>query len=425
MASLSSRREVLLRIQSLVATRLFNSGRVDLQEWSREVDSEIARLSESNEGDFEFVARDLLSRLNCSHVGFFNVESQPSRPQHSIGITLRSASSKGGERWMVLDVFPESVAQKAGIRPGQILTSVDGKEYFPPNMPEFQFGEQHTIALQSPADNDSVVAQVQLPARKGGRRRPPLIEPMPVTAHMLTRDIGMLRIPFFSGAFGIRFSKLLNAQIDGLKAKGCRGLIIDLRGCIGGSLGFASLASYFTPGRIPIGYDITRARLETGYTVSELPRVPMPASYSKLLICLARFSIQDKSLVLLTQGLGAQPFHGRISILVNEFTASAGEMAAQFAKDNELAVLVGQRTMGHVLGSTMFDAGHGYKVSLPIFGWYRPDGFQTERSGVEPDCVIDIDSQALYDGHDAQLTSALQLLSSTSKNIDHAGPRTI
>lgn len=425
MASISARREVLLRIKSLVATRLFNSGRVDLQEWSREADGEIARLSESSEGDFESVVRDLLSRLNCSHVAFFHVASQPSRPQHSIGVTLRSAASRSVECWMVLDVFPESVAQNAGIRPGQFLMSVDGKGYLPPNMPEFRFGEKYTVDLQSPSGSDNVVVQVQLPTRKRGGRRPPLIEPKPVTATMLTPDIGMLRIPFFSGAFGIRFSKLLDDEIDALKAKGCTGLVVDLRGCIGGSLGFASLTSYFTPGRIPIGYDITRSRLEKGYSTSELPRVPMPTSRSELLICLARFSIQDKSLMLLTQGLGAQPFHGRIAILVNEFTASAGEMAAQFAKDTALAMLVGRRTMGHVLGSTMFDAGHGYKVALPIFGWYRPDGSQTERSGVEPDYAVDIDPEALYAGHDAQLASALQLLTNEPKNTTRAASRTV
>jgi hypothetical protein len=34
--------------------------------------------------------------------------------------------------------------------------------------------------------------------------------------------------------------------------------------------------------------------------------------------CLARFAVQDKSLMLLTQGLGRQPFHGRVVMLVND-----------------------------------------------------------------------------------------------------------
>jgi C-terminal processing protease CtpA/Prc len=74
-----------------------------------------------------------------------------------------------------------------------------------------------------------------------------------------------------------------------------------------------------------------------------------------VLYCLARFSVQDKSLMLLTQGLGPQPFHCHVVILVNEFTNSAGEMAAQFAKDTKLATLVGEKTMGNVLGSRVHD----------------------------------------------------------------------
>ena len=227
---------------------------------------------------------------------------------------------------------------------------------------------------------------------------------------MLTQRVGLLSVPFFSGLFGIRFSKLLKAAVEDLKAKGCDRLIIDLRGCLGGSLGFANLVSYLCADRIPIGYDITRKRLQRGYTATDLPRVPMPQTKAGLLFCLARFSIQDKSLMLLTQGLGRQSFHGHVVILVNEFTNSAGEMAAQFAKDTNLATLVGQKTMGNVLGSATFNVGNGYTLYIPIFGWYSPNGNYTEGSGVEPDVLVEIDPEALAGGSDAQLNRALDVL---------------
>ena len=56
----------------------------------------------------------------------------------------------------------------------------------------------------------------------------------------------------------------------------------------------------------------------------------MPKSRLELALTLARFAFRDKSVVLLTQGLGDQPFHGRIAILVNEWTNSAAEMVAAF-----------------------------------------------------------------------------------------------
>jgi C-terminal processing protease CtpA/Prc len=223
-------------------------------------------------------------------------------------------------------------------------------------------------------------------------------------------NLGILKIPFFSGAFGLRFSGFLDAAIDSLKAQGCDRLIIDLRGCLGGSLGFARLVSYLCPDRIPIGYDVTRTRLQQGYNVAQFPRVPMPSTKLGLLLCVARFSVQDKSLVLLTQGLGEQPFHGRVVMLVNEHTNSAGEMAAQFAKDTKLAIVIGQQTGGNVLGSTTFNVGSGYQLYLPIFGWYSPNGNCMEGSGVRPDEVIDIDPDTLAYGDDPQLKKALELL---------------
>ena len=175
-------------------------------------------------------------------------------------------------------------------------------------------------------------------------------------------------------------------------------------------MGFANLVSYLCADQIPIGYDVTRKRLLRGYTATELPRVPMPVTKVGVLFCLARFAVQDKSLMLLTQGLGRQPFHGHIVMLVNEFTNSAGEMAAQFAKDTKLATLVGEKTMGNVLGSTTFNVGNGYTLYMPIVGWYSPNGNYTEGSGVQPDVLVDIDPEALARGSDAQLNRALDVL---------------
>jgi C-terminal processing protease CtpA/Prc len=104
------------------------------------------------------------------------------------------------------------------------------------------------------------------------------------------------------------------------------------------------------------------------------------------------------------------PFHGRVVVLVNEWTNSAGEMAAQFAKDTQLATIVGQQTRGNVLGSTMFNVGNGYQLYLPIFGWYRTSGSYTEGSGVQPDVPIDIDPDRLAYGDDAPVDKALELL---------------
>jgi C-terminal processing protease CtpA/Prc len=177
------------------------------------------------------------------------------------------------------------------------------------------------MTVQLPDRTQARNMLLTVPPRSAKGRRPALVEPRSVS-HRMLRQIGMLKISFFSGAFGIRFSKLLDAAVESLKAQGCDRLVIDLRGCLGGSLGFARLVSYLCPDRIPVGSDVTRRRQQRGYKVAQLPRVLMPSGNFGLLFCFARFSLRDKSLVLLTQGLGRQPFHGRVVVLVNEWTNS-------------------------------------------------------------------------------------------------------
>jgi C-terminal processing protease CtpA/Prc len=404
----AARLKVISRIKTLVVKHHFNIANVDYAAWSRAVDEQMPTLLPADDDVFEEGVRSLLCQLKSSHTNFYRSDTHPTMPQHAIGATLRSVTRGGSPRWMFLDVFEDGPAACAGVSAGQLLISVNGTPAFPPNFPSFRFGQEHHVIVElHDKENRSVVVTVPPGTPKG--RRPPLVEPKSISYRML-RNIGILTIPFFGGAFGIRFSRLLDAAVESLKAQGCDRLIIDLRGCLGGSLGFARLASYLCPGRIPIGYDVTRKRLQRGYNVAQFPRVTMPRTKVGVLFCLARFSVLDKSLVLLTQGLGKQPFHGRVVLLVNEWTNSAGEMAAQFATDTKLATVVGKQTRGNALGSTMFNVGSGYQLYLPILGWYSPSGNSGEGLGVLPDVPVDIDPDRLAYGDDAQVKKALELL---------------
>jgi C-terminal processing protease CtpA/Prc len=406
----TQRLAVISRVKTLVLKHHFNIGSVNYSDWCGEVDQQSAKLAAADDGAFEGGMRDLLGKLKSSHTNFYAADRNSAKPQHVIGATLRSVIDSHRPYWMFLDVFDDSPAARAGAAPGHLLVTLNGTPAIPPALPEFGLGQDHKVITKLPGQQETRNVTIAVPQSKVRRGRPPLIEPKSVSYRMLTQRVGVLRVPFFPGSFGIRFSKLLKAALEDLKAKGCDRLIIDLRGCLGGSLGFANLVSYLCDGQIPIGYDITRKRLQRGYTAAELPRVPMPETKAGVLLCLARFAARDKSLMLLTRGLGRQPFHRHVVMLVNEFTNSAGEMAAQFAKDSKLATLVGEKTMGNVLGATTFNLGNGYTLYMPIFGWYRPNGNYTEGSGVEPDLIVDIDPEALGRGSDAQLNRALEIL---------------
>lgn len=411
MLHISARKKVTSRIKKLVLKHHFNIHGTDLETWSKDLDQQTPTLlGISDEKCFEEQIHDLLAKLKCSHLDFYRQHRTSVRPEHTIGATLRAVSCGNKLQWMFLDVFEDGPAARSGIVPGQLLLSVDGIPASPPEVPRFSFKKEHQIAIGMPNGKEAQDVLVIVPQKKSSRPKLPFVEPKSLSYRMLTDRIGILNVVFFSGMFGIRFAKSLDIAIESLKAQGCKRLIIDLRGCLGGSLGFARLASYLCSERIPIGYDITRKRQQKGYNPDDLPRVKMPETSLELLFRLAEFSFRDKSLMLLTQGLGKQPFHGRVAILINEYTSSAGEIVAQFAKDTGLGTLIGQTTAGMVLGSAIFSVGGGYTLYLPVFGWYSHNGTYREGSGVEPDVFVEIDPQELAAGNDSQLSKAIEIL---------------
>jgi C-terminal processing protease CtpA/Prc len=279
-------------------------------------------------------------------------------------------------------------------------------------MPPFRIGTTHHLAVSDSQGQKQREVEIKIPFRKGTAERPPIIEPSSPRHAVIQPKIGLLRIPYFPGPTGISFANDLDLAIAAIKQQDCDRLIIDLRGNIGGSLGFARLASYLCPGKIPIGHSLTPNRLKRGYTRDALPRVPMPRSKAEFFWALARFAVRDKSVMLLTQGLGPQPFHGRVVILVNEWTNSAAEMLAGFASENRLATVVGTKTAGNVLGAVNQKVGAGYWLRVPVFGWYTSQGKCLEGAGVRPDREIDIGGDPVTAASDPQMQLAADVLGS-------------
>ena len=405
------RAEILRAIKRLVLAHHINIGGIEYGEWTKHVDSRTEELLKVDLADFEAGVRELLKELKTSHTVFYHSLPKELPPQYTINASLRDVPVNGGRKWMFLDVFDDGPAHIGGIRPGDILNAVDGIACTPPATPNFGIGQTHTLAVCKPARASREEVLIQVPKRKGTKQRPPIVEPKSPIHAKIGGGIGLLKLPYFPGAIGMGFARALDASICDLKHQGCDRLIIDLRGNIGGSLGFARLASYFCPGQIAIGHSLTPRRLREGYEPEALPRVPMPRSRPELLFTLARFAFRDKSVILLTQGLGPQPFHNRIAMLVNEWTNSAAEMVANFAAENNLATIIGERTRGNVLGAANFKVGAGYWVRLPVFGWFTSKGQTLEGNGVEPTITLAISPDSLAAGHDNQMTKAVELVS--------------
>lgn len=412
--SLKERTNILAAIKKRVLNHHFNIAGADHAAWAQLVDERTRAISSGDTESFEAGVRELVEELKSSHTAVYYEKANHVSTQHAIGATLRKFDVDGAQRWVFFDVFEEGPADNAGIKPGDVLVAVDDNPSAPPAMPSFQLGRTFRLTVTSVLGEPHRTVSVDVPFRKGTKERQPIIEPKSPIHRMAASGIGLLKVPYFPDPTGLSFAKDLDAAIQDLKNQGCVRLIIDLRGNLGGSLGFARLASYLCPGRIPIGHSLTPTRLRAGYDRNHLPRVPMPATRRALFLTLLRYAVRDKSVVLLTQGLGPQPFHGNVVILINEWTNSAGEILASFAAENSLATLVGTPTAGNVLGAVNFPVGSGYWLRLPVFGWYTSQGLCVEGNGVAPDVQQDLDPLVLAQSRDQQLELAVQIVKRNS-----------
>jgi carboxyl-terminal processing protease len=407
--TVSQRASVLKSIRKRVLAHHINVAGIDYTEWCSRFDDRSPALVSAGISAFEDGVRELLAELKTSHTAYYHSVPDGLAPQLTIGATLRRAHENGCEGWMFLDVYDGGPAHVAGIKRGEVLVEMDGSDCSSDVLPTFTLGRAVSLSVFNSPLVQTRKVEVTVPARQGTKLRPPIVEPQSLIYSRLADGIGLIKLPYFPGVFGMRFAGDFDHAIRELKKDGCSRLIIDLRGSIGGSLGFARVASYMCAGHEPIGHSITPRLLRTNYRREALPRVVMPRSRGELFRALTRFAVRDKAVMLLTQGLGPQPFHGRIVVLINEWTNSAAEMLASFAGERGGAVLVGQATRGNVLGASNFRVGGGYWLRLPVFGWNTPDGRSLEGVGVAPNVTEDVASEALVAGIDNQFRAAIEV----------------
>src|SRR5882762_927040 len=408
------RAKILSVLKKLVPERHINvsNPNQDYGHWIALVDECMPRLIDvDNRQAFETGVNELLRALGSSHTAFFHQRRDSVPAPYSINATLRAVDTPQGKRWMFVDVIEDGPTFQAGIHPGEILLAVDAEPVIPPRSANFRIGGSHKLEIGTFSGGKRQVA-IEVPNR-AAKDRPPMIEPRSLYHRLLAPDTGLVKVATFPGAVGQSFANGLDSAIRDLKDRGVQRLIVDIRGNIGGGLGSLRLLSYISPGKVEIGYSVTRRRLRKGYQKERLTRIgKIPATKTELLMMAVRFKIfhRDRSMILVKEGLGPQPFHGRTVVLINEHTHSAAEMVASFAKQNCLATLVGTRTAGEVLGGANFKLPGGYVLRLPVAGWYTWQGECIEGKGVEPDVAVENTPEVLASGIDAQLQKAFEVV---------------
>src|SRR2546423_4354494 len=403
--TLDERTKIFDKVCRLVETKHFDPGinGVDWKALAQQRRDKILACAEPEA--FEKELHNLVAELKTSHTGFRHAGMRNIPARHAINATLHRFGVNGNERWMFQDVHQGGPAYAAGIRPGDLLLECGGREIRPPEDLNFSIGESANLLVEKLHGSQQIV-KVNLPMPKS--KKHPVTAPQAVHSERLTYDIGLLKVAMFPGAIGIDVAKDIDRGIAALE--GCSRLIVDLRGNTGGGIGGLRLMSYLTPGKLEVGYSLTRKRRERGYRREELTRFGrIPSHKSTLLWLAARYAFVEKSILVVSEGLGERRFHGRVVLMVNEHTASAGEMVSAFAEENNLATIVGTKTPGRLVTGSAYKVGHGNILGLPVAAYLTWQGRILENNGIVPSIVANLSREALREGRDNQLETAVTI----------------
>jgi C-terminal processing protease CtpA/Prc len=404
--TLDERTKIFDKVCRLVETKHFNPA-MNGVDWKSLVQSRREQILASTEPEaFEKEVNRLVTDLKTSHTGFRHAGMRNIPARNAINATMQRIAVNGSERWMFQDVHQGGPAYSAGLRPGDLLLGSGERDIRPPEGLAFSAGESASLLIEKLHGGQERV-QVQLPMLKS--KKHPVTAPETVRTEKLSDEIGWLKVAMFPGAVGIDVAKDIDRGIASLE--GCSRLIVDLRGNTGGGIGGLRLMSYLTPGKLEVGYSLTRKRRERGYRREELTRFGrIPSHKATLLWLAARYAFVEKSILVVTEGLGKRPFQGRVVLLVNEHTASAGEMVTAFAEENNLATIVGTKTPGRLLSGSAFKVGHGYILGLPVAGYLTWQGRTLENNGITPAFSVELSRDALRQGRDTQLEQAIEVV---------------
>jgi carboxyl-terminal processing protease len=402
----SIRSEVFDKVCHLVPRKHFNPA-LNGADWPALVDARKPQIIEAATIErFENEVQDLLNGLKTSHTGFFHKSLRKVPARFSINATFQKVSLNGSTHWMFQDVHEGGTAHAAGLEPGDVLVELNGQTVTPPEAPIFRVGETTSIVVQR-RTGEKTSMRLDVPAPKSKKR--PINQPRPVAWRKLSGNIGLIKITMFTGMIGIDFAHDVDHAVADLRD--CNRLIVDLRGNTGGGIGGLRLMSYLTPDKRPVGYSLTKKRAAKGYRREDLTRFGrIPSRKIALLGLILRYGLIDKSVLVVTEGLGPQPFQGRVVILVNQHSASAAEMLAGFAQENHLATVVGTKTPGRLLSGGAFKVGHGFVLGLPTAGYFTWQGTLLEGKGVQPDYLVELSYDALREGRDTQMEKAIEVV---------------
>ena len=311
--------------------------------------------------------RGMLQSLDDPYASFLNaeqfgVESQDYQGFFE-GIGAQVAMREG--QLTIIAPMPDTPAERAGIRPGDIILSIDGETTANISLLEAVSkirGEKgSTVELLVMHINNG--KPVTVVVERG------VIPLDSVSFTMLDNSVGHLRIFNFADNTNDEVAAALNE----FKSSEGIGLVVDLRNNPGGLLrSVVDVASQFLDDGLVL-YEIDASGQRDNWDVKS--------------------------------GGNGRGFP--MVVLINQFSASASEVLSGALIDHDRAVLVGTTSFGKGSVNTLRPLSDGSGIYFSIARWYTPNGTLIEGEGITPEIVVELPPDGT---EDVQLNTAIEIL---------------
>ncbi len=290
-----------------------------------------------------------------------------------VGIGIYITSSTEKNQLLILAPMKGSPAEEAGLKSGDVILKIDGKEYTGEELTEatnvLKAEEGTKVKLEILRDEKTFEVEVE-------RRT---IKVSHIESSIKENNIGYMQISTFDEGCYKEFLENYNT----LKESNIKGLIIDLRNNGGGIVDESiDIADMFTNKD-----DI-------------------------LLITIGKTGTKED----VTKAKQAKTINIPVVILVNENTASASEILTAAIKENneDTVYIVGKNTYGKGIIQSIFTLNDGSGIKLTTNEYYTPKHNSIHKVGIKPDYEVDVpegeNAYTMTEENDAQLKKALEIL---------------
>ncbi len=239
----------------------------------------------------------------------------------------------------ITEPYEGNPAQKAGLRAGDKILSIDGKDM------KDKPSDEVSTALKGPKGTElTIVVERETEGKKTFKfLRDEIKLPDVPYSGMIKGKIGYIKLNSFTRSA----SAEVTAAYDELKAAGMEQLIFDLRGNGGGLLIEAvKIVNLFVP--------------------------------KDEVVVTTKARVSDENRIYTTMA-SPKDLDIPVIILVDGSSASASEIVAGSLQDLDRAVIVGTTSFGKGLVQRTYDMSYGSKVKITIAKYYTPSGRCVQR----------------------------------------------